>query len=174
MTDSDTTTKPRPLLIVLNEAGVRVEPEWLESLQQQWPGEIALSEGGPGTDGADVLPGSRGPWWTWLGNIESTHARNGVVLVAAGLALPERFADRLAHLLAAADCPPLLTLPGNHQAGLDPAGGLIEPCDDCDRNRHDNRHDNRRRHRPGRRRPALLARASSPRAPGHHSAGTHR
>ncbi len=119
-----------PLLIVLNETGAPIEPDWLESVQRQWPGEIALSEGGPGADGVDILPGSRGPWWAWLDGIAAAGVENGVVLMAAGLTLPERFAERLAHLLDAADCPPLLTLPGNHQAGLDPAGGLIDPGDD--------------------------------------------
>lgn len=127
MTDSDSKTKAPALVIVLTRPGVAVEPGWLEALQQQLPGEVVASEGGQVPDGVDVLPGSRGPWWTWLGDVDPRRTTHGVVLLAPGLALPERFAVRLDHALDSPGCPPLLTLPGNHQAGLDPAADLMDP-----------------------------------------------
>ncbi|WP_376692545.1 glycosyltransferase [Wenzhouxiangella sp. EGI_FJ10409] len=120
------------MLIVLNEADAGIDPGWIASLRRQWPGEVAACQAPQAAGDLRVLPGTRGPWWTWLGDVDAAAVSDGVVLLAPGLVLPERFADRLAHLLEAPDCPPLLTLPGNHQAGLDPAGGLLEPGDQID------------------------------------------
>ncbi|WP_376697087.1 glycosyltransferase [Wenzhouxiangella sp. EGI_FJ10305] len=127
MTDTDTTSKASGLVIILTEPGVTVEPDWIAALRRQLPGEIVSSEGGPAPSSLEVLPGTRGPWWTWLGAIDRRRTSDDVVLLAPGLALPERFGGRLEHVLHAPDCPPLLTLPGNHQPGLDPAAGLMDP-----------------------------------------------
>jgi len=130
VTDSDSKSTTSALVIVLAETGAAIETDWLESLRKQLTGEIVASEGGPAPAGVEVLPGSRGPWWTWLGDVDARRTANGVVLLAPGLTLPERFAARLGHALKSSSCPALLTLPGNHQAGLDPAGGLMDPADD--------------------------------------------
>ncbi|RFF28165.1 glycosyltransferase [Wenzhouxiangella sp. 15181] len=106
-----------------------IDRGWLDAVRRELPGDIISSEGGPVGEGLDVLPGSRGSWWTWLGEIDPKRTQNGVVLLAPGFALPRRFAARLGHLLASPDCPPLLTLPGNHQRGLDPSAGLMDPED---------------------------------------------
>src|SRR5699024_1764239 len=99
---------------------------WLENLRGQFSGEIVASEGGPVPDGLDVLPDSDGPWWAWLDDLDAARDENGILLLAPGLVPPERFAERLNHALATPDCPALLTLPGNHETGLDPAAGLME------------------------------------------------
>ncbi|RFF29099.1 glycosyltransferase [Wenzhouxiangella sediminis] len=126
MTDPDSQFIDHALVIVLTQPDRSVEPAWLEALQAHCSGEVVASEGGHAPDGLEVLPGSRGPWWTWLGQLDAERTRHGVLLVAPQLVLPERFGQRLAHALASPDCPALLTLPGNHQAGLDPAAGLLD------------------------------------------------
>jgi len=128
VTDSDRISRPSPLVIVLTGPGAAIEPEWLESLRRRMPGDVVASEGPDVPADLETLPGSRGPWWTWLGKIGHRRIENGVVLLAPGLILPERFAARIGHALSAPECPPLMTLPGNHQAGLDPAAGLM-PAD---------------------------------------------
>ncbi len=123
LTESDRQTGDAWLTIVLTEPGATVNPQWLEALRREAPGEIVAA--GDGTvEGLEALPGTRGPWWTWLADVDGSRTTKGVVLLAQGLELPARFGDRLAHALSAPDCPPLLTVPGNHQAGLDPAAGL--------------------------------------------------
>jgi GT2 family glycosyltransferase len=126
VTDSDRTTSSAMLIIVPAGQDAGIAPDWLDALRGLWPGEIVAGEGARPPAGLEILPGSRGAWWDWLGEIDPGRAENGVVVLAEGLALPEHFAARLEHALAASDCPPLLTLPGNHQDGLDPAGGLVD------------------------------------------------
>ncbi len=128
VSDSDSQFSDSALIIVLAEAGRMIEPAWLDDLRRRFAGQIVASEGGPVPSGLAVLPDSRGPWWRWLDDLEAGRVENGVLLLAPGLVLPRRFARRLDHALAAPDCPPLLALPGNHEAGLDPAAGVMDPA----------------------------------------------
>lgn len=120
------------LVVLLTEPGSTIDPDWLARLRRQMPGDIVATEGGTVPEGLEVLPRSRTPWWRWLAEVDDTRLDGGLLLLAPGLLLPEKFAARLAHALASPDCPPLLTLPGNHQAGLDPAAGLLDAGDGLD------------------------------------------
>ena len=132
MTDPDSQFLDQALVIVLTQPDRPVESAWIKALQAHCAGEVVASEGGIAPEGLEVLPGSRGPWWTWLGELDAGRTCHGVLLVTPQLLLPERFGPRLAHALTSPDCPPLLTLPGDHEAGLDPASGLSCPSERLD------------------------------------------
>ncbi|NBB92118.1 MAG: glycosyltransferase [Gammaproteobacteria bacterium] len=124
MIDSDSKTTASMLVIVLSEPGERIPPEWLERVQRRLPGDYLATEDGHAPDGLPAIPGSRGPWWQWLGEVDTRRATGGIVLLAAGVEVPDDAGVRFRHALLAPSCPPLLALPGNHEAALNPFAGL--------------------------------------------------
>jgi len=118
------TAHAAPLVVVLAEPGGTVPRAWFDQLTGWLPGARVLCTGDPAPDGVELIETARGPWWQWLPSLPEPAMDHGVVILSAGLTLPDRFADRLHHIFASADCPPLLTLPGNHDAALNPLSGV--------------------------------------------------
>lgn len=118
MTPTNSTTDPadpKPLLVVLAPPGKNIDSRWLSLVRKafDWPVLTADHKAG-----LPAPPDNLG-WQEWLER-ESSHPalQHGVVLITAGLDLPQYFQPRLQQALASPDCPPLFTLPGTHQAGL--------------------------------------------------------
>jgi len=128
VTDSSPTSPAaRFLVIVVNEPGSVIDPGWLESLRAQCPCPIRIAGWPPtSTSPLEALAEAKGPWWQWLDGVPPELTARGVLLLAAGLHLPDCFARRVAHLLSADGCPAPIALPGNHEPGLDPAAGLVD------------------------------------------------
>jgi GT2 family glycosyltransferase/glycosyltransferase involved in cell wall biosynthesis len=142
VTDSQTDSPnaaARPLTVVVNDAARAVAPDRLRRLVAAAPGAVVLVGGeAPHDLAVETLPAQAGPWWRWLGAIDVARRAEGLVVIDAGLALPERFFERLGRVLDTDEPPPLIALPGNHEDALNPAAGLPSPppCAVMDRIAH--------------------------------------